>query len=149
MRTACRSPRWDDVYLSDGTFDAERMLVAIDGALQAGREAGYPRMRIMGNMGWTLEGPPGHRAGDRIRGARQRRAARSGQLAVCVYDMGQMSGSMMMDILRTHPLTLVGNIVHENPFYVPPAQLLGELRARRAACTGQRPASKLGAAEGP
>jgi hypothetical protein len=37
---------------------------------------------------------------------------------------------MMMDLLRTHPLTLVGGVVQENPFYTPPREMLEELRAR-------------------
>jgi hypothetical protein len=36
-----------------------------------------------------------------------------------------------MDILRTHPMAIVGGILQENPFYVPPDQFLEELRARR------------------
>jgi hypothetical protein len=132
---------WDDVYLSGGTFDADRMIGAIDGALQAGKEAGYPRMRIMGNMGWTLKGKPGTEQVIEFESRVNDVLSRQGQLAVCVYDTAQMSGGMMMDILRTHPLTLVGNIVHENPFYVPAEQLLDELRSRRAAPARERAAS--------
>jgi hypothetical protein len=36
----------------------------------------------------------------------------------------------MMDVLRTHPLVIIGGFLHENPFFVPPDELLGELRAR-------------------
>ena len=39
--------------------------------------------------------------------------------------------SMMMDLLRTHPLTLIGGVVQENPFFTPPAEMLKELRARK------------------
>jgi hypothetical protein len=33
-----------------------------------------------------------------------------------------------MDILRTHPHVILGGILRENPFFVPPDQLLRELR---------------------
>jgi len=36
-----------------------------------------------------------------------------------------------MDIMRTHPVVLVGGLLQENPFYVPPDEFLSELRARR------------------
>jgi len=36
----------------------------------------------------------------------------------------------MMDVLRTHPLVIIGGFLHENPFFVPPDELLRELRAR-------------------
>jgi hypothetical protein len=38
-----------------------------------------------------------------------------------------------MDILRTHPMVIIGGLLQENPFYVPPDQFLRELRER----TGQ------------
>ena len=124
---------WNDVYLSGGEFDQDRMLGAIESAIEAGREAGYPHMRIMGNMGWTFEGKPGTERVIEFESRVNEVLSRQRQVAVCVYDMARMSGSMMMDILRSHPLTLVGDIVHENPFYLPASELLAEIRSRAAA----------------
>ncbi len=39
---------------------------------------------------------------------------------------------MIVDIVRTHPVVLVGGVLQENPFYVPPDEFLAELRARKA-----------------
>jgi hypothetical protein len=41
---------------------------------------------------------------------------------------------MLMDIIRTHPM-VIGGLLQENPFFVPPETFLRELRERRA---GQR-----------
>jgi hypothetical protein len=38
-----------------------------------------------------------------------------------------------MDILNTHPMAIVGGILQENPFFIPPEEFLKELQARRAA----------------
>lgn len=122
---------WDDAYLSDGTFEQERMLGAINGVIAAGKEGGYPKMRIMGNMGWTLKGNPGTEQVLEFESRVNEVLTESRQLAVCVYDSSQISGAMMMDILRSHPATLIGNVLHQNPFYVPPGQLVQELRERR------------------
>lgn len=124
---------WDDAYLSDGTFDQDRMLGAIDAVIAAGHEAGYERMRIMGNMGWTLRGAPGTDEVIEFESRVNEVLSRTRQLAVCVYDLSKISGALMMDILRSHPLTLIGNVIHENPFYTPAEQLVAELRARRTA----------------
>jgi hypothetical protein len=35
-----------------------------------------------------------------------------------------------MDILRTHPLVIIGETLHENLFYVPPDEFLHEWYAR-------------------
>lgn len=37
-----------------------------------------------------------------------------------------------MDIMRTHPMVIVGGILHENPFFVQPDEMLRELRQRSA-----------------
>jgi hypothetical protein len=38
----------------------------------------------------------------------------------------------VIDIMRTHPLVIVGGILQHNPFFVPPREFLDEIRARRA-----------------
>jgi hypothetical protein len=123
---------WDDVYLNGGEFDQERMLEAIDQAIVAGRAAGYERMRIMGNMGWTLKGRPGTEHVIEFESRVNEVLSRHRQLAVCVYDVARLSGAMMMDLLRSHPMTLVGSVIHENPYYTPPEALLAEKRDRGA-----------------
>lgn len=35
-----------------------------------------------------------------------------------------------MDILRTHPMVIIGGILQSNPFWVPPEEFLRELRSR-------------------
>jgi hypothetical protein len=35
-----------------------------------------------------------------------------------------------MDIMRTHPMVIIGGILQENPFYVPPDEMLKELEER-------------------
>ena len=123
---------WDQAYLKDGHFEMDRMLNMIAAALEGGRKDGYGGMRLMGNMGWAYLGKPGT---DRIVEYESRANTvleRFGQPAVCVYDKAKMSGSLIMDILRTHPLTLVNGVLHENPFYTPPEKLLPELARRRA-----------------
>jgi hypothetical protein len=36
-----------------------------------------------------------------------------------------------MDLIRTHPVVIMGGLLHENPFFVPPDQFLLEIRERR------------------
>jgi hypothetical protein len=40
---------------------------------------------------------------------------------------------VVLDIFRTHPMVIVGGVLAENPFYVPPDQFLRELDARGVA----------------
>jgi hypothetical protein len=44
----------------------------------------------------------------------------------------RISGDAVIDIMRTHPLVIVGGILQHNPFFVPPGEFLHEIRERRA-----------------
>jgi hypothetical protein len=39
---------------------------------------------------------------------------------------------MMMQMLRTHPFVITNGIMRENPFYVPPDEMLTEIRRRNS-----------------
>jgi hypothetical protein len=123
---------WQQAYLDEtGGFNKDKMLATVDHLTGAGRDAGYGRLRIMGDMGWVFTEIPG--AADILEYEAEVNEVleRNKQPAVCVYDVAKLSGAMMMDLLRTHPLTLVGGVVQENPFYTPPREMLEELRARK------------------
>jgi hypothetical protein len=129
---------WEDAYLKGGTFDPEQMLATIDEALAAGLKAGFPRVRAVGNMAWAFAGRSGSEKLIEYETRVNEVLARTRQPAVCVYDTAKLSGTLMLDILRAHPLTLVNGVVHDNPFFTPPEQMLAEVRARRAS---HRPAN--------
>src|SRR5437763_14215 len=50
---------------------------------------------------------------------------------ICTYDLSKFSASAVMDIMRTHPVVIIGEVLQENPFFVPPDQFLLEIRERR------------------
>ena len=52
------------------------------------------------------------------------------RLVVCAYDLTKFGAGVMMDLLRTHPLVIIGGYLQENPFFVPPDEFLRELRER-------------------
>lgn len=124
---------WEDTYLRNGVFDQDQMLMAVQQVIDGARVEGYPRTRIMGNMDWAVQGA---RGSDRLIEYEIRVnevLARERQPAVCVYDLKLLSGSMMLDIMRAHPLTLVNGVVHRNQFFTPPEQFLEEIRGRQTA----------------
>lgn len=57
---------------------------------------------------------------------------------ICVYDLAKFGGDTVVDIMRTHPMIIIGGILQHNPFFIPPEEFLRELRERRA---GQTPPS--------
>jgi hypothetical protein len=51
---------------------------------------------------------------------------------ICTYQLGKFGGDTVIDIMRTHPMIIIGGLLHRNPFYVPPEEFLREIRQRRA-----------------
>jgi hypothetical protein len=47
------------------------------------------------------------------------------QVIVCLYDLERFAGSIVVDLLKTHPRLLVGEMVIENPYCLTPDELLG------------------------
>lgn len=121
---------WEDAYLRDGYFDGERMIRILEQVLGEARQK-FGLMRLMGNMEWALEALPG--VGDIVEYEAKLNYVlpRYPDPVICVYDLNKHSGHVIMDILRTHPMVIVGGVLQENPLYVPPDKMLAELRTRR------------------
>ena len=59
-------------------------------------------------------------------------SAKFGDPVICSYQVSRFSASVLMDIMRTHPAVIIGGVLQENPFFVPPDQFLVEIRERRS-----------------
>lgn len=49
---------------------------------------------------------------------------------MCCYDLSRFDAGVVIDVMRTHPMAIIGGILRENPFDIPPDQMLRELRGR-------------------
>jgi len=123
---------WHHAYLDeDGHFDRRRMLTLVDQVTREAAAEGSSRVRVMGQMDWIVKAGIDRAEVIAYEAEVNEVLAAHQQPAVCVYDIAQLDGALMMDLLRTHPLTLIGGALRENPFYTAPAQMLRELAARR------------------
>ena len=123
--------RWEDAYLREGHFDQQAMLALIQEVLEEGRRQEFPMTRLVANMEWALEDRPGVADLVEYESRLNYILPKYDDTVVCTYDLGKFSASAVMDILRTHPMVIVGELMQENPFYTPPDVLLPELAARR------------------
>ena len=121
---------WEQMYLRDGYFDQDRMLTLWRDVLEAAGQHGFPRTRLVAHMEWALEDHEG--VSDLIEyEARFNLMHQGGRDAViCTYDLTRFSGDVIMGVLRTHPMVILGGVLQENPFFIPPEQFLEELRER-------------------
>jgi MEDS: MEthanogen/methylotroph, DcmR Sensory domain len=120
---------WENAHLRVGRFDQDAMLALVEEVLGKGKEQ-FGFTRFWANMEWSLEDFPGVDDIVEYESRLNEVTSRFDDVVVCTYDLNRFSATVVMDILRTHPQVIVGGILQENPFYVPPEQFLGELRAR-------------------
>jgi len=125
---------WQDCQFRGDRFDQDAMLALIEEVLQSGAAAGYPLTRFLGQMEWALLDKPGLDDLSFVEFETRVNyvSPKYDDPLICAYDLSKFSASMMIDVMRTHPVVLIGGVLQENPFFVPPDQLLLELRERRS-----------------
>jgi hypothetical protein len=121
---------WEDAYLRGNKFDQNAMLALIQEILEEGRSSGFPMTRLWANMEWALDDLPGVHDIVQYETRLNQFLPNYEDVVVCTYDLNKFSTQIVMDIMRTHPQVIVGGLLHENPFYVPPAEFLAELSRR-------------------
>jgi hypothetical protein len=124
---------WDDAYLRGGHFSQDAMLALIQEVLNTGRERGFPLTRLVAHMEWSCEDRPGVDDLVEYETRLNHVLPKYPDPVICTYDTSQYDGGVIMDILRTHPLVVIGGVLRENPFFVQPDDFLRELRSRGSA----------------
>jgi hypothetical protein len=121
---------WQDAYLCGERFDQDAMLALIEEVLQSGAASGYPLTRLVANMEWALLDKAG--ADDLVEYETRLNYVLPKYVdpVICTYDLSRFGASVVIDIMRTHPVVIIGGVLQENPFFVPPDQFLLELRER-------------------
>jgi MEDS: MEthanogen/methylotroph, DcmR Sensory domain len=128
-----------EVYLQNGRFDQDRMLEAFEQMASGNVNTGFPLSRIVCRMDWVVEGRSyiddviefESRVNDVWR--------RHDDAVICTYHLSKFGGDTVIDIMRTHPMIIIGGILQRNPFFVPPEEFLREVRGRRAMRTASSP----------
>jgi len=124
---------WQDGPLRGGRFDQDTWLASFEQVLQSGPAAGYAQTRFLAHMEWALVDLPG--VDDLIEFETRVNyvVPKYEDPVICAYDLMKFGASVVLDALRTHPVVIIGGLLQENPFFVPPDQLLLEIRERRSA----------------
>jgi hypothetical protein len=123
--------RWQDAQLRGDRFDQDAMLALIEEVLQSGAAAGYPLTRFVAHMEWALLDKPGVDDLVEFETRVNYVLPKYDDPVICTYDLSKFSASVVMDIMRTHPVVIIGEVLQENPFFVPPDEFLLEIRERR------------------
>jgi hypothetical protein len=124
---------WQDAPLREGRFDQDTWLMSFEQVLQSGPAAGYAQTRFLAHMEWALVDLPGVEDLIEFETRVNYVVPKYDDIVICAYDLSKFGASVVMDALRTHPAVIIGGLLQENPFFVPPDQFLLEMRGRRSA----------------
>ena len=131
-RGALLLPTADEAYLRDGRFDADVMYAEFERVIADAQAAGFTGCRFAGEPTWALHREdlrPGLVAFE----ARLNRLLHGKKAAgFCVYDRSQWPASVLREVLRSHPVAVIGDLVCENNLYFePPERAEDEASAER------------------
>jgi MEDS: MEthanogen/methylotroph, DcmR Sensory domain len=121
-----------ETYLRGGNFDSDRMLEVFEQVASDSAKSGFPLSRIVCQMDWAAEGQSHIDKLIQFESRVNDVWDRHDDAVSCVYDLRKFSGDTVIDIMRTHPMVIIGGILQQNPFFVPPPEFLREFRERRA-----------------
>jgi len=133
---------WSDTHLQDGYFDGERTLKLFEQVVKSAKCQGFPLIRFVTEMEWALKNE--NQMIDLLEYEAKANEVWEHQEGpvnpvICTYDLTKFKGDVVVDVMRTHPMIIIGGILQENPFYIPPKKFLKELRARREGQIGRAP----------
>ena len=108
-----------------GGFDANCMKDLLRRMEQQALEDGFSGLRVTWDVSWLLDGVSGAEGWIAFEAEMNEFLAGSRTCALCAYGRPRTPPERLLDVLRTHPLTLLGNQVCPNAFYEPPAMVTG------------------------
>ncbi|HUJ30243.1 MAG TPA: SpoIIE family protein phosphatase [Terriglobales bacterium] len=123
---------WRDTYLPDGCFEKHRMLATMEAMLKTGASQGYGRTRLVAHMQWGAGGMP--RTADWVEYeiSLNQMLPKYDDVVICTYGREALDAERIVDALRSHPMLIIGGLLQENPFYIPPDEFLRKLREKDA-----------------
>jgi len=129
-RDQLKIEQWGKTIVRSGRFDQDAMLARIEGVLSEGRAKGFGVTRLVGRMDWVREYSVGINELAEYETQLNRIWQKFNDPIICVYDLATFNAGALVNILRTHPVAIVGDVVAENPFFDPPEVILQELSER-------------------
>jgi len=122
----------EDAYLQrDGQFDGEAMLRLVPQLLLSGQDFGYPITRLIAHAEHMTKDADDADAFIAYESRLNYIMPNHSDRIVCTYDLNKVGAAVVMDVLRTHPMAVIGGLMQENPFFVPPDEFLRQAEERK------------------
>ncbi len=118
--------RAQELYYPDGAFSPWVMEDNLDTFYRQSQSRGRRHIRATAEMSWALEAIPGVEHLMAYESRLNYFIPGKPWISICMYDVTRFSGRQIMNVLRTHPFTINGTVITENPYYIDPDSYLAE-----------------------
>lgn len=115
-----------ELYYPDGTFSPVSMDNGLNDFFTESQKNGKRNIRATAEMVWALEAIPGVEHVMAYESRLNYFIPERPWISICMYNVTKFSGSTIMNVLRTHPFSISGGIITQNPFYQDPDEWLRE-----------------------
>jgi hypothetical protein len=120
----------EETYLRGGRFNKDAMLALIQETLKTGARLGFPLTRMIAHAETVLEDWSKIDEWIEYESWVSKVLPGYDDIVICTYDTNLLNGAVAFDILRTHPVVILGGLLYQNPFFVEPDELLIQLQQR-------------------
>ena len=124
QRGALRLLTSKDTYLRAGEFVPQTMIDLIPQAQEEALRDGFSGLRLTGEPTWSLGPEPGCDRLIEYETLLNHLPRYSKSVVLCQYHYSRFGVPCIHDILRTHPVAILGDQVCPNPYYDPPELVL-------------------------
>lgn len=120
----------EDTYLRTGRFNKEAMLVLIQEALKAGAELGFPLTRMIAHAEAAVDDWKSGFEWVEYEMRLNSVLPNYDDPVICTFDANLLTVPHAIDILRTHPMVIIGGVLVENSFFTRPQDFIHEVQSR-------------------
>ncbi len=113
----------DDAYMREGVFNPQGMISLLHQETQKALGEGFSGLRVTGEMTWALRGLPGSERLIEYETLLNEFFPGSPCIGLCQYDARRFPADILLDVLRTHPIAVVGTRIYANVYYISPEEL--------------------------
>ena len=121
-----------DTYLKDGKFDPVTMIDFLRSAQTQALTDGFSGLRVAAEMTWALGPELGFDRLVEYEALLNDFLANSRSVFLCQYHRSRFDSAVIHDVLHTHPIAVIGDLVCPNPYYEPAEFVLSSEPQRSA-----------------
>ncbi len=110
----------EKAYLKNGDFDPERMVAYLKEKIEAAEAEGFTAFRVTGESTWALRPPKHLDSLIEYECCLNEFFPHQNIVAICQYNRRRFRPEMLLHVIHTHPFVVCGDLICENPPYVPP-----------------------------